>query len=115
MGNILYHMLPAEDWAQAQVAGSYEAESLHSEGFIHCSGTPEVVVQVANRLYRRLPGAWLVLLLDEAAIAAPVRWDAVEDTHFPHIYGALNLDAVKQVIPFPRDAEGNFLPLTIPV
>lgn len=111
---ILFHLMPREEWERAKVASRYAPPSLELEGFIHCSGSPEVALEVGNRYYRDTPGNFIVLLLDQARIAAPVQWDAVRDTTFPHIYGELNLDAVIDVIDFPRDPNGAFLPLPIP-
>jgi uncharacterized protein (DUF952 family) len=107
----LYHMLPEEDWLRAVIEQRYEPASLEEEGFIHLSPSPQVALQVANHFYANEPGAWVVLLLNSDAIVAPVQWDPVGETFFPHIYGPLNLDAVREVIPFPRDESGAFLPL----
>jgi uncharacterized protein (DUF952 family) len=108
---VLYHMLPEEEWLRALVEQSYTPKSLAEEGFIHLSPTPEVTLQVANHFYAGEPGAWVVLLLDATKISAPVQWDAVGETFFPHIYGPLNLDAVTEVVAFPRAESGIFLPL----
>ena len=105
---MIYHMLPAADWAATPAEAPYSAASLQSEGFIHCSGDHATVLAVGNNFYRHLPGDWLILAIDEDAVAAPVQWDAVEDTHFPHIYGPLNRSAVVEVIAFPRAADGAF-------
>lgn len=109
----LYHMLPEEEWLRAVVEQRYTPVSLAQEGFIHLSPSPEVVLQVANHFYCEEPGSWVVLLLDATNIAAPVQWDPVGDTTFPHLYGPLNLDAVREVVPFPRDQSGLFLPLVL--
>jgi uncharacterized protein (DUF952 family) len=106
---MLYHMLPAADWAATAPGAPYRAPSLATEGFIHCSGDHAALLTVGNSFYRNEPGDWLVLVIDEAAVDAPVQWDAVEDTRFPHIYGPLNRSAVVDVVPFPRTAGGAFV------
>lgn len=106
----LYHMLPEEVWLRALIEQKYEPASLAEEGFIHLSPSPEVAQHVANHFYAAEPGAWVVLLLQTDAIAAPIAWDPVGETFFPHLYGPLNLDAVTGVIPLPRTAAGVFLP-----
>ena len=110
----LYHMLPQEEWLRALVEQRYEPASLAEEGFIHLSPSPQVALQVANHFYAGEPGAWVVLLLKSDAILAPVQWDPVGETYFPHLYGQLNLDAVVAVLPFPRTDAGVFLPLPEP-
>ena len=103
----LYHITPRADWLRAQRRGEYRAASLHSEGFIHCSGKSQVV-QVANRFYRDRRNL-LLLVIDPARVNAVIRHERVEGRRFPHIYGPLNLGAVVQVLPFPPSADGMFV------
>ncbi|MEZ4861509.1 MAG: DUF952 domain-containing protein [Caldilineaceae bacterium] len=107
---MIYHMLPAALWQQQAADQPYCASTVASEGFMHCTGEPELLLWVANRFYRAIPGDFVILGLDPALVQAEVRWEKADGRYFPHIYGPLNLDAVVQVYPFPRDAEGKFLP-----
>ncbi len=105
---IILHITNRQDWEDAQAAGRYQADTLASEGFIHCS-TPEQVVSVANALYPARQD--LVLLgIDPARLTAPVRYENLqgEDELFPHLYGPLNLEAVVRVWEFVPDLEGRF-------
>jgi uncharacterized protein (DUF952 family) len=107
-GMPIYHITPLEEWERARAAGSYQADSLHSEGFMHCS-TREQVIPTANRFYHGRQG--LVLLrIEPELLAAAVQYENLEggETLFPHIYGPLNLEAVSAVAPFPPQAEGIF-------
>ena len=97
---MIFHITTAEAWAQARATGSYTADSLATEGFIHCSEADQYA-WVANQRFRGRQD--LVLLhVDEPRLAAPVRRENLEggERLFPHIYGALNLDAVVDVVPF---------------
>jgi uncharacterized protein (DUF952 family) len=106
----IYHMIPAAQWAAVSNEPEYRAESLESEGFIHCTVGERNLLEVAERFYRHIPGNWLVLVLDPGRIRSEVRWELQPDgLAYPHIYGPLNLDAVVEVRPFPRDAGGRFL------
>lgn len=105
----IYHMIPAATWASVSNATEYRAESLESEGFIHCTVGERNLLEVAERFYRDIPGDWLVLVLDPARIRSEVRWALQPALAYPHIHGPLNLDAVTEVRPFPRDAHGRFL------
>lgn len=88
-------------------SGDYRADSLDTEGFIHCS-TSDQVVWVANKFYRGKSG--LVLLVIEVdRVHAEVKYEPVEGVgDFPHIYGALNADAIVNVIDFPPNSDGSF-------
>ncbi len=104
---MIFHITPRSHWQQAQQVGEYRAASLETEGFIHCSKA-EQVVWVANQFYRGV--ADLVLLqIDPAKLTAELRYDVIETgEQFPHLYGALNLDAVVQTIEFAPQADGTF-------
>ena len=111
---LIYHMLPRALWMAQPADQVYAADTLASEGFIHCTGEPELLATVANRFYRGLPGDYVILCIATARVEAEIKWEAAGDALFPHIHGPLNLDAVVGVEPFPRDDEGVFLtPLTL--
>lgn len=104
----LLHITHKEDWLKALAEGSYRADSLASQGFIHCS-TPAQVAATANRFYHGQHG--LVLLgIDSRLVQAEVRWENLEGGNdvFPHIYGLLNLEGVVKVSEFEPDQDGNF-------
>jgi uncharacterized protein (DUF952 family) len=68
------------------------------------------VIQVANVRFRGQPG--LVLLsIDTDKVTAEIRYENLEggEQMFPHIYGALNTDAVVKVARFEPGAEGYFV------
>ncbi len=108
----IFHITHRSSWEKALQKGFYEAASLHTEGFIHCS-TLTQVTRVANFLYKGQ--ADLVLLkIDPVRLEAPVRYEAPEngEEKFPHIYGTLNANAVEGVLNFPPEPDGTFfLPL----
>ncbi len=105
-------MLPATTWLEHAQDDAYAAATLATEGFIHCTGDPGLLVTVANRFYRNEPGDFVVLVVDEARVSAPIRWELADGHLFPHIYGPLNLTAVLDIQPFPRDTMGIFQPFS---
>lgn len=111
---MIYHMTLASAWQAVDGAAVYVADSLATEGFIHCTGEPERLVKVANRFYRTIPGDFVILCIEPTQLQAELRWEAADGHLFPHLYGELNCTAVSSVIPFPRDDAGNFLPLRLP-
>ncbi|MEL6460667.1 MAG: DUF952 domain-containing protein [Cyanobacteria bacterium J06621_15] len=104
---IIYHIIKSQDWEKASVEGTYIADSLETEGFIHCS-TSAQLVKTANRFFKNQTDL-LLLFIDSDKVNPEIRYDEVaENEKFPHIYGALNLDAVFKVINFASDKNGLF-------
>jgi uncharacterized protein (DUF952 family) len=103
---MIVHICEKTAWEEAQVAGEYHPRSLDTEGFIHAS-LPEQVLRVANRFYAGQNGL-LLLWIDPQRVRAPVRYEPADGELFPHIYGALNLDAVEATQLFPCDSDGLF-------
>lgn len=91
---IVYHITTAAEWEIAEVQGHYAAPSLATEGFIHLSA----VNQVAGVLERYYSGQTdlVKLSIDTDRLEKPLRYELAPSVNekFPHLYGALNLDAV---------------------
>ena len=107
---MIFHITSAATWDAARASGGYTADSLATEGFIHCSEADQYC-WVANQRFRGRQD--LVLLhIDETRLQAPVQRENLEggERLFPHVYGTLNLDAVVQVTPFKPAATGDFVP-----
>lgn len=104
--SLILHITRRSHWQEAQQIGSYQADSLDIEGFIHCS-TVSQVVRVANMYYRGQRNL-VLLCIDPTKLAADLRYDDVAGELFPHLYGPLNLDAVFQVFDFEPGADGRF-------
>jgi len=75
---------------------SFEAESLDSEGFIHCSYGHQLD-GVIGRYYSDAPEL-VVLKLDIGKLTSKlVSEPSTGGEAYPHIYGPINLDAVVEV------------------
>ena len=109
---VIYHIATGADWARAQRDGEYTTSTrgvtLEEQGFIHAS-TAEQVAPVANMFYQGLDDL-LVLVIDAERVAAEIRYEEVpgSEAPFPHIYGALNLDAVVGTRPLAAGEDGRF-------
>ena len=106
----ILHISSRADWHSAQAEGSYKADSLSAQGFIHCS-RPDQVLGVANSPNRFDGQDGLVLLcIDPDLVRAEIRHENLDggDDLFPHIYGPLNLDAVTDTLDFTRGDDGRF-------
>jgi uncharacterized protein (DUF952 family) len=107
----IFHLTTRSAWTAARSSGQYSADSLASQGFIHCSSR-EQVVGVANALFGGQRG--LVLLeIDRSRLDSAVRFEAGTDQPgqiFPHVYGPINLRAVVRVLDYAPGADGKFHP-----
>lgn len=104
----IYHITSNEDWASAKKSGLYSFCALESEGFIHCS-TKSQYLDIANSVFKGRTD--LVLLeIDTNLLKPEVRYENLEGGNilFPHIYGALNLDAVVNALDLLPGADGVF-------
>ena len=108
---LILHIVPAVHWAD--VKDNYSAPSLEREGFIHCS-LPEQVIRPANALFRGQANL-LLLCLDVRKLKPDVIYEDCYEAgeKFPHVYGPINLSAVIDVVPFPTEANGEFLLPTV--
>jgi glutathione S-transferase len=95
----VFHISTIEAWEQAQrlglVTDSTRDVTLEEEGFIHCSFA-EQVAPTASRFYGDLPEV-VVLRIDPSGLSAPVVEEDLAGTGepFPHVYGPINLEAVR--------------------
>ncbi len=96
---MIYHVTTETAWQEALRLGFYEAASLHTEGFIHLS-QKEQVAGVLDRYYKNVSGL-LVLEIEESLLTAPLKYEFADSVQedFPHLYGRLNLEAVKDITP----------------
>jgi uncharacterized protein (DUF952 family) len=104
---LIIHIVPQHQWTDAQAHGSYQGDTLATEGFIHCS-TPAQTLWVANGRFRGREDL-LLLCIDADRLTSELHYEESEPgQHFPHIYGPLNLDAVVAVVPFVPKPDGSF-------
>lgn len=97
----IFHIVTPEKWAEFEASDSYEAESLETEGFIHCSYDNQLD-GVIERYYKG-SGKILVLTLDPEKLTSDlVIEESTGGEFYPHIYGPINKSAVTEVTP--RDA-----------
>jgi uncharacterized protein (DUF952 family) len=105
---VLFHIASATDVDVARLTGEYKPTAFAADGFIHCSHLWQVT-EVANRLFRGR--ADLVLLeIDPHELTCRVVEENLEGGSevFPHIYGAVPLDAVARAHRFPCRDDGGF-------
>lgn len=109
--HLLFHLCTRGDWTAALEAGEYRPPSLAESGFVHLS-TPAQVHLPANRLFRGRRDL-ILLHVDAREVGAPIRWEPgvpgdPDAMLFPHLYGALPLEAVTAVTDFHPGPDGTF-------
>ncbi len=94
----IYHVTTQKKWEEAVEKGLYEADTLANEGFMHCS-TEDQVVGVLERYYEGRTGL-VKLKIRKEKVDRPLIFELAGSINevFPHIHGALNLDAVEDVV-----------------
>ncbi len=116
----IFHVATAADWAAAQASGRYTTSTygrtLAEEGFIHASRADQWQ-GVRDRFYAGVAEPLVLLVVDTDRLDAPV----VEEEPapgagetFPHVYGAIEPDAVVQVIALDRAGAATTTPATTP-
>ena len=98
----IFHIASRADWLEAMRTGRYttstRGRTLAEEGFIHASSR-EQVQPVFDRYYADAAEPLVLLRIDAERLTSPVREEQVGEATYPHIFGAINTDAVVDVQP----------------
>jgi uncharacterized protein (DUF952 family) len=105
---VILHITTTVDY---QPGTPHRAESLDTQGFVHCSD-PGTVHLPADRLFAGHTDL-LLLEIDPAKLDVPLRWEpgdppAPGGVWFPHVFGPIPPEAVVGVHDFPPGADGTF-------
>ncbi len=112
---MILHITSRTEWEEALRKGEYNAPSLESEGFIHCS-TLRQATDTAGIFFKGTRGL-VLLCIDEGRLTAECRYenptggaqhDPGAGALFPHVYGPINISAVTAVADFPPNEDGSF-------
>jgi len=102
----VYKICPAALWHAAERAGRFRGSDVDKrDGFIHFS----TAAQVAEMAAKHFAGATDLLLLriDSDRLGAALKWEPARGgAVFPHLYGDLDLRAVKRVDSLPLGGDG---------
>ncbi len=101
MSPSVFHLATPSEWDAAQTCGSVAPASLATEGFIHCSITEQLAATIDRHF---LDVDQLVLLrLDVEGLDAALIWEEGRPGEiFPHVYRAIELAEVLEVVPWTR-------------
>ncbi len=89
----IYHIVLPEVWEKFKDEKFYEADSLASEGFIHCSFADQLEA-VLQRYYKGAEQVLILTIDTEKLTSKLVEEPSTNNEIYPHIYGQINLDSV---------------------
>ena len=93
---LIYHITLPEDWKKFENESFYEAASLETEGFIHCSYRNQLD-DVLRRYYSDA-GRVFVLHINAHQLSSPlVAEPSTAREIYPHVYGKINKSAVVEI------------------
>lgn len=88
----IYHIVTLEDWSKFS-GKSYEADSLATEGFIHCSFDRQID-GVLDRYYSGFDRV-IILEIDASLLTSSLVVEpSTGDEDYPHVYGPINVEAI---------------------
>ncbi len=93
---LIYHIVLPDTWESFKDEKFYEAESLRTEGFIHCSFRE----QIETTLGRYCKGVERVLILEietEKLLSKFVTEPSTGGEVYPHVYGKINWEAIIKI------------------
>ncbi len=92
MDNIIYHVVQPDYWQQFSEKQAYTPPTFVEEGFIHCC--TEAQINYVLTTYFVGTKALLLLKIDSTLLNAELKIEPANGQHFPHIYGAINKNAI---------------------
>lgn len=93
---LIYHIVLPEVWENFKEKEEYEAESLQTEGFIHCSFA-EQLDGVLQRYYSNAKNVLILTLDTEKLSSKLINEPSTNNEIYPHIYGKINKSAIVEL------------------
>ena len=93
---LIYHIVTPETWEHFKDKSEYEAESLQTEGFIHCSYRNQLE-DVLERYYKDSRKVLILHINPHYLTSEMIAEPSTGREIYPHIYGAINRAAIVDV------------------
>ncbi len=90
---LIYHIVFPAVWEVFKNKDFYEADSLQSEGFIHCSFAGQLDT-VLKRYYSDAKSVLILSVETEMLTSQLMEEASINKEIYPHIYGKINRDAI---------------------
>ena len=109
MKDFIYTLVRREDWRAAEAAGAYHGSADdRRDGFLHFSTAAQLRASAAK--HRAGISDLLMVEVATAPLGESLKWEPASGGSrpgfFPHLYGALPLQAVQRVVALPLGADG---------
>jgi uncharacterized protein (DUF952 family) len=101
----VFHLTDPSGWSAAQRDRQVVPVSLHSEGFVHCSTTDQLV----GTIERHFAGVDALVLLELGDSARPdLVWEEGRPGEvYPHLYRPIEISEVTRAVPWRRSSDGS--------
>lgn len=94
-GGYLAHLIRREVWETHDPEQDYEPATLEQDGFVHCANLGDISDVAADNF---APESDLVaLILDPRVLSSQIRYEPTADSHYPHVFGPLDSEAIVDV------------------
>lgn len=104
--DLVWKIATRAQWEEAERLGRFEGAPVDlADGFIHFS----TAAQLRETAAKHFAGQddLLLIAVDGPALGPALKYEPSRGgALFPHLYAPLNLEAVRAVLPLPRDAQG---------
>jgi len=93
---LIYHIVMPEVWEKFKDENFYEAESLQTEGFIHCSYRNQLE-DVLERYYKNAQSVFVLHINPHLLTSELIAESSTNREIYPHVYGKINRSAIIEV------------------
>ena len=108
-----YHLVPRREWDERDRTEAYLPAAFAYDGFVHCTDGADELAATANRYFSALDDDLLALVIDRSRLHAPVRYEDARKI-YPHVYGAIENEAILSVLVLSRSPDGAWQPPSQP-
>ena len=103
---VVYHIAVKENFIQTCNKDNYKPSDFDADGFIHCTGEPDTTLVVLDDYFQQITKEIVLIQIAVDRLTSVIKFEkpapikgggtnhVKEGLLFPHIYGALNLDAI---------------------
>ena len=107
MDNIIYKICAAPAWRAAERERCFRGAAIDArDGFIHFSAARQVAQTAKKHFFGQ--HALFLIEVDAEALGDNLRWErSRNDELFPHLYGELDLGAVRRVLKLDARSDGS--------
>lgn len=93
---LIYHIVLPDVWEKFKDEPFYEAASLESEGFIHCSYRNQLEA-VLERYYKDAEKVLILTINPNQMTSELIAEPSTGGEVYPHIYGKINRTAIAEI------------------